>query len=168
MAIYLTCFFFDKPIFKNLSPLASCLASAGAITFEQGQFFVVFWGRRLVLTGLVVTMTVNILVTGLIVFKIVEVVLEVKASTSVERTSRSLSSNLNSTGGTKLQHIIFILIESGMALFAIQVVRVVLQSLPGSSGVSINIATIIHKMLIVIIRSVYFYFFWFRSGRAHV
>ena len=69
-------------------------------------------------------MAVNALVTSLIVFKILKVFLEVKA-TSVEQTLGSLSS----TGGPKLRHIIFIIIESGMALFAIQLVRVVVSSL---------------------------------------
>jgi TRAP-type mannitol/chloroaromatic compound transport system permease small subunit len=69
-------------------------------------------------------MAVNALMTGLIVFKILKVFLEFKP-TSVERTLGSLSS----TGGSKLRHIIFIIIESGMALFAIQLVRVVLTSL---------------------------------------
>ena len=34
----------------------------------------------------------------------------------------------SSTGGSKLRHIIFIIIESGMALFAIQLVRLALNS----------------------------------------
>ena len=75
----------------------------------------------LTLTGFIVSMVVNALVTGLIVFKILKVFLEVKA-TSVERTLGSLSS----TGGPKLRHIIFIIIESGMALFSIQLARVVI------------------------------------------
>ena len=45
--------------------------------------------------------------------------LEVKAaSTSVERT-------LGSAGGTKFGHIIFVIIESGMMLLVVQVVRTV-------------------------------------------
>ena len=63
-------------------------------------------------------MVVNALVTGLIliVFNIIKVFLGNKV-TSVEPALGSLSS----TGGPKLQHIIFIIIESGMALFAIRV-----------------------------------------------
>ena len=63
-------------------------------------------------------MVVNALATGLIVFKILEVFLEIKA-TSVE-------GMLGSSGSLKLRRIIFIIIESGMALFAIQLVRVVI------------------------------------------
>ena len=113
-------------------------------------------------------MIVNALVTGLMVFKILTVFLEVKQlkpeATSVERTLGSLSS----TGGPKLQRIIFIIIESGMALFAIQLVRVVIISLielqvqvgpTGQTSRSLSIALdtviVIHEMLNVIIRSVH-------------
>ena len=66
------------------------------------------------------SLVVNALVTGLIVFRILRVFLEVKATmTSVERT-------LGSSGGTKFQHAIFVIVESGMAMFVIQMVRVAL------------------------------------------
>ena len=78
------------------------------------------WTMKLTLTGIIASMTVNALVTGLIVFKILKVFMEVKAArTSVERTFK-----LGSSGGTEFRHIIFVIIESGMALFAIQLVRV--------------------------------------------
>jgi hypothetical protein len=48
------------------------------------------WGNTLGLTGLAASMVVNALVTGLIVFKVLRVFLEVKA-TSVEQTLGSLS-----------------------------------------------------------------------------
>ena len=114
-------------------------------------------------------MAVNTLVTGLIVFKILKVFLEVKASL-VEQTSDSLSSN---AGGTKLRHIIFIIVESGMALFAIQLVRVVLTSLwaaqqtntPVISSIVLNLFYGIHEMLnVIIIRSFLFYFFCFADN----
>ena len=106
-------------------------------------------------------MAVNALVTGLIVVKILKVFLEVKATvTSVERT-------LGSTGGTKLRHIIFIIIESGMALFAIQLVRIVLLAVPSSSDtldyLYLQVISI-HQMFNVIIRSIYFYFFYFTDN----
>ena len=108
-------------------------------------------------------MAVNTLVTGLIVFKILKVFLEVKAAL-VDRTLGSLSS----TGDNKLQHIIFVIIESGMALFAIQLVRVVLSSLVARQEVDSDTLTSalklvigIHEMLNVIIISVHFYFFCF-------
>ena len=105
-------------------------------------------------------MAVNTLVTGLIVFKILEVFLEVKATVAVTLVERPLGS----TGGTKLRHVIFIMIESGMALFAIQLVRVVLSILADqgvlmlSNGAqnSLYLVIGIHQMFNVIIRSVSF------------
>jgi hypothetical protein len=102
-------------------------------------------------------MGVHTLVTGLIVFKILKVFLEVKAATtSVERT-------LGSTGGTKLRHIIFIIIESGMALFVIQLVRVLFSILPvpGVQQSLIDLVIGINEMLNVIIRSIHYYFICF-------
>ena len=110
-------------------------------------------------------MVVNALVTGLIVFKILMVLLEVKA-TYVEQNLGSLSS----TGGPKLQHIIFIIIESGMALFAIQLIRIVISNLnqiqtgpptPFNLTVAFNLVVSIHQMLNVIIKSVHFLLFLF-------
>ena len=73
-------------------------------------------------------MAVNALVTGLIVFKILKVFLEVKATTtSIERT-------LGTTGGTKLRRVIFILIESGMTLLAVQLARFVIYNWPQSDS----------------------------------
>ena len=116
------------------------------------------------LTGLAASMVVNALVTGLIVFKILSVFLEVKA-TSVEPTFGSLSSTRSPT----LQHIIFMIIESGMALFAIQLVRVVITSLgvlhggpaPPSLLIASDLVIPIHQALNVIIIFVYFYYFCF-------
>ena len=118
----------------------------------------------MILTGLAASMVVNALVTGLIVFKILEVFLQLK-TTSVERTWGLLSST---AGGAKLRHIIFIIIESGMALFAIQLVRVVITILgvlaapqtPSGLLIASDFVIFIHQMLNVIIRSVHhFYYF---------
>ena len=97
--------------------------------------------------------------TGLIVFKILKVFLEVKP-TSVEQTLGSF----DSTGSPKLRQIIFIIIESGMALFAIQLVCVVTTSLferqAGLPSLSLIIASdfvvIIHQALNVNIGPVHF------------
>ena len=80
------------------------------------------------------------LVTGLIVFKTIKVFLEIKA-TSVERT-------LCSTKGIELRHIIFIIIESGMALFVSQLLRSALVNY-----IFDYIVSGINKMFNVIIRS---------------
>ena len=66
-------------------------------------------------------MAVNALMTGMIVFRIVK-------ATGVMPTS--VEQTLGSTKGNKFRHIMFIIIESGMALFAIQLVRFVLWLIP--------------------------------------
>ena len=94
-------------------------------------------------------MAVNTLVTGMIVLRIFKGAMP---STSVERT-------LGSTEGNKFRHIMFIIIESGMALFAIQLVRVVLAviSVPVEQEFSFlaaeDIVVVINQMLNVIIIS---------------
>ena len=97
----------------------------------------------LMITSFALSMAVNALMTGLIVFKILKVFLEVKPAS---RTS-------GSTGGNKLRHLIFIIIESGMALFAIQLVRVVLSCLPlqESTVLAFNMTIGINQMFNVII-----------------
>jgi hypothetical protein len=149
----------------NLSPLlATWLASEGAIAVMLGHLFYASWFFTMVLTSLTASMAVNALVTGLIVYKILRVILAVKP-TSVERILGS------STKDTKLQYIIYMIIESGMALFAIQLVRVVLTSLiivmdmesPAYANVAYTLDFVIgiHEMLNVITRSIHFYFFCF-------
>ena len=121
--------------------------------FQKIQMTSAPWGVILALTALTASMVVNALVTGLIVFKIFKVSFE-----SVDRTSGSLSS----TRGPKLRHIIFIIIESGMALFAIQLVRVVITSLvenrtgPAPLGIALDLVIPIHQAINVIIRSIQF------------
>ena len=106
------------------------------------------------ITSFSLSMAVNALVTGLIVFKILKVFLEVNgAVTSVDRT-------LGSTGGSKLRHVVFIIIESGMALFAVQLVRLVLYILPTNKTVYYLLVGV-NQMFNVIIRSDNFYFILF-------
>ena len=118
-----------------------------------------YWPNTLYITGLAASMAVNALVTGMIVFRI----LKVKGikPTSVERT-------LGSTAGNKSRHVMFTIIESGMALLAIQLIRVVL----GFIAVPVeqvfffqsayDIVTGINKMLNVIItKSVHLFLFFF-------
>ena len=138
--------------------LATWLAQEGAVV-KDDIALIDPWGDTVTLTALVASMVVNALVTGLIVFKILKVFLEVRA-TSVEQTLGSLSS----TGGPKLRRLIFIIIESGMMLFAIQLARVVITSLSELQGgptplsvlIASNLVIIIHQALNVIIRSVRF------------
>ena len=103
------------------------------------------------ITGLAASMTVNALMTVMIVFRILKAT-GVKP-TSVERT-------LGSTEGNKFRHIMFIIIESGMALFAIQLVRFVLAFIPVPAeqqpflDTAGDFAIVINQMLnVIIIRS---------------
>ena len=78
------------------------------------------WGNALTLASLIASMTVNALATGLIVFRILKVFREIKDITISDEKS------LGITRGSKLRSIIFVIIESGMALLVIQVAQVVL------------------------------------------
>ena len=106
-------------------------------------------------------MAVNTLATGMIVLRILKAT-GVKP-TSVERT-------LGSAGGNKFRHIMFIIIESSMALFAIQLVRVVLGfiSVPVEQQPFIQAAydfvIAINEMLNVINIRFHFYFFCFTDN----
>jgi hypothetical protein len=125
------------------------------------------WATKLTLTGIIMSMTVTALVTGLIVFKILKVFLEVKAATGHGRTS--IERSLGLTRGSEYRHIIFVIIESGMALFAIQLVRVgllipLLQMQPVLIVPErvVNLVIGINEVLNVIIYeiSVHYYFFF--------
>ena len=129
------------------------MASQGAVKMEQDIVVIAPWGNTLILTGLATSMAVNLLGTGLIVFKILKVMLPFKP------TFKSVKVLKEWIDVAKFRHILFIVIESGMALFAIQLVRIVLTSTELVVGMNFVIG--IHKMLNVIIRSVYFYFFFF-------
>jgi hypothetical protein len=75
-------------------------------------------------SGLVMSMTLNALVTSLIAFRIFKVV---KGNTTFYENLKSLSV----AGGRQLEfrYIMFVIIESGMALFSIQLARVVTTAL---------------------------------------
>ena len=109
-------------------------------------------------------MAVNTLATGMIVFRILK-------ATGVKPIS--VERNLGSTRDNKFRHIVFIIIESGMALLAIQLVRVVLgftpvPDVPESLLIRVgllDIVIVINQMLnVIIIRSVHFYFFYFAEN----
>ena len=90
-------------------PLAIWLAESFATPVVQGQPMEYIWGPPTIIASFTLSIAVNALVTGLIVFKILGVFLEVKAATtSVERTLGK------AWAGTKLRHVVFVIIESGM------------------------------------------------------
>ena len=97
----------------------------------------------MVITSLAISLTVNAMVTGLIVLRILKVYWEVKP-TSFDRTFGVDGDN------PKLRSIVFIMIESGMTLFSIQLIRVVLAALELDAG---YIIFGIHQMFNVVIRS---------------
>jgi hypothetical protein len=116
----------------------------------QGQIDVSAWGSILALASFTASMTVNALVTGLIVFKIFKVFREVKSVT----TSNEKFLGVTHAGGRKLRSIIFIIIESGMALFAIQLLRLVIAATGPGTNAEQDIYTLIigiHEMLNVVI-----------------
>ena len=123
-------------------------ACAAPLLVVQDKMFIPAWNNNLVMTGLTLSMTVNALVTGLIVFRIFRVFCQVKTGTADDQI-------LGVTGGSTLRYIIFILIESGMALFSIQLVRLVVSIVTTDSAYNAyNLILGIHEMLNVIIRSV--------------
>jgi hypothetical protein len=94
-------------------------------------------------------------VTGLIVFRILKVFLEYKAATtSVERTLGTTW-----TGTKLLRHVVFMIIESGMALLFVQLARLTFYTLQYRLGATVtdgyDIFVAINEMFNVIsIRSV--------------
>ena len=108
-------------------------------------------GDTLFSTGLAASMAVNALMTGMIVFRILKVT-GAMPSSSFEHT-------LGSNGGNKFRHIVFIIIESGMALLVIQVVRFVLAFMPETAawfGAYDFVIAINQVLNVIIIRSVFF------------
>jgi len=107
------------PSFLAFTFLAIWIASGTAPLFIiQDQIFGPDWRNVLALTGLTLSMIMNALVTGLIVFRILQMFRQVQTSTGDGQMSEV-------TGGSKLQRVIFIVIESGMALLSIQLARLV-------------------------------------------
>lgn len=109
----------------------------------EGRFVVSGLSNTLVITSLAISMIVNALVMCLIVFRIFKVFREVKVTTTSDEKS------LGITGGTKLWSVMFVIIESGMALFSIQLVRVVVSTSLGTTA-DFNVFGLIvgiHEML---------------------
>lgn len=87
------------------------------------------------------SLAVNALVTGLIVFKILKVYQAVNGQP------------FGVSGGSNLRSVIFVIIESGMMLFCIQLVWLVISVIPTTTNVLEAYQPIfaIYKMFIVII-----------------
>ena len=126
----------------NLWFLALWVAAGSAPVFNlQGQLYVPDWSNTLGIVGLALSMTVNALVTGLIVFRVFKVFQEVKKGTA------------EVTSGSTLRHVIFIIIESGMVLFSIQLTRLVVATvnMDAANDAYVLIGGI-HEMLNVIMK----------------
>jgi hypothetical protein len=143
------------------------MANSSAFFIGQGGVSITEWGGTLGLTGLTASMIVNALVTSLIVFKIFNVLRKVKGvSTASGGTSLSITS-----GGKKLHSVIFIIIESGMALFSIQLVRLAFACLGFKSATTVELDTHqfvvgIHEMLNVIIQSIIVIFYIYLTNNV--
>jgi hypothetical protein len=97
-----------------------------------------------VLTSLTASMTVNALVTGLIVFRMFKIFPEVKGVTTSDEQS------LGFVATRKLRSIIFVIIESGMVLFAIQLARLAITATGLQTNVENDVFALIagtHPML---------------------
>ena len=97
------------------------------------------------------------------------IVIRILKVTGVEPTS--VRRTLGLTAGTNFHHIMFVIIESGMALFAIQLVRVVLSIIPVPAVEdpyftgAVDFVVVINQMLNVnIMGFVHFYFFYFADN----
>ena len=121
----------------------------------EGRFVVSGLRNTLAITSLAMSMSVNALVMCLIVFRIFKVFQEVRFITTSDENS------LGITGGTKLWSIMFIIIESGMALFTIQLARVAVSNSLGTTADfdAFGLIVGIHEMLNVIIISVFVNFY---------
>ena len=129
----------------NLWFLAIWIVGGTAPLFVQDSLpSVPAWGLILPVTGLALSMTVNALVTGLIVFRILKVFQEVKTGTADDQL-------LGVTGASALERVIFIIIESAMALFLIQLARLTITIVPTDAATdSYALINGIHEMFNVI------------------
>ena len=96
------------------------LAVMGSFVTTQSSISVVRWGFTLSITSLALSLTLNAAVTGIIMFRILKVYRQVRSSSCSDQT---LSSGVHNPA---LRSIIFAIIESGMVLFAVQLIRIVL------------------------------------------
>jgi hypothetical protein len=127
--------------FNNLFPVVISLTFRGItlyriLTQEPAESVALAW------VPLGIPLVVNAAVTGLIVFKILKVFRQIKGSSS-----------LSTTHGHKIWSVVFIMIESGMAICSFQLARVVLGPLTTvAAGDAANLIGGITRMITVSIR----------------
>ena len=118
------------------------------MSIVQGQLYVADWSNTVTIASLALSMTVNALVTGLIIFRVFKVFQIVKTGTVDDQI-------LGVTGGSTLQCVTFIIIESAMALFLIQLARLAVTIVNTDAAYNVYyLISGIHIMFNVIIRSV--------------
>ena len=151
---------------SNLSPVAIWMASVGGTYIEGNGLYSTVWSTNLFTAGLAISLALNALVTGLIAFRIFRVV---KGNTTFYENMKSLGV----AGGRQVEfrYIMFVMIESGMALFSIQLARVVVTAMRiGGTGGSdstmaaFNFIVNWHEMLNVTKTTPYpllTYFYWY-------
>ena len=100
------------------------------------------------LTSLFISLTVNAVVTGLIVLRILQVYREASRSTHEDQALGTITG-----AGVKLRSLIFIILESGMLMFTVQLIRVILDILQIDFN-AVSLVTTINQQLNVITRSV--------------
>ncbi|KAF8797632.1 hypothetical protein BYT27DRAFT_7247044 [Phlegmacium glaucopus] len=87
--------------------LVNWIASNSSEYFFSNQNLQPYWGHCMLVAAVVISMTVNALVTCLIVFKIFKVYHEIKSASG---------QSLGATGGSKIRTVMFIVTESGMGI----------------------------------------------------
>ena len=113
----------------------------------NGQYEATTWLYQLTLTGLAASMSVNALVTGLIVFRIYKVFRQVKP------TSGQQALGATGNGGRKLYSIISVIIESGMVLFSIQLAQLMVTAVTtNGADCAYQFTFCIHEMFNVSIK----------------
>jgi len=98
--------------------LVTWMTGISAVFIDQFGIDTKVWGFALALTSLTASMTVNALATGLIVLRISKVFRKVRSVATLEDKSFSIRD------GNKLRSVTFVIIESGMTLFILQLARV--------------------------------------------
>ena len=143
--------------FASLGPstyLYSSLADFNLLRLATYITAGIFRRTRLGITAVAVSMTVNVLATGLIIFRLFKVLREVKATSD--------GRILGTTGGSTLRTVMFIIIESGMALFSIQLFQLLTTALANSN--IYHLVGYVLQMFNVIIHSEIFTFYFTHNG----
>jgi len=127
------------PSFFAVSFLGLWMASIGSTTLSDNEFSTATWVNAVTWSSLVMSICVNAIVTGMIVFKIVGVYQDAKPL---------YNDPFAASGGSKLRSIIFIVVESALTLLCVQVINLVLNILPSLPALhGYQVISFIYQML---------------------